>query len=301
MCFFPTTAQSQEFGKPKLNPEGDLTLPCGKCSECISKRSIEWSLRARHEISLHNENCFLTLTYNDEYLPNSNDPIKHEFQKFIKRLRKKIKKKIRYMVSHEYGSNTKRLHHHAIIFGYDPLNQKFLKTTKSGESIFTSTDIDSLWGLGHHSIGSANAKTAYYIASYALKGKKHQITDLATGEIKTVTDSMDVSKRPAIGYIYFDKNQKQLVNTNQMLPRYYLKRLQIQNPDLYEIYENKRSEKLLSRSSYELRAKYIIDSSKNLKNEFRTPEDTSQESSHQKKQLTHNADEFRRQNKEKKK
>lgn len=70
MCLFPINAQLDEYNKIKFTREGDLKLPCGKCTECISKRSLEWATRARHEISLHKENCFLTLTYNDESLPS---------------------------------------------------------------------------------------------------------------------------------------------------------------------------------------------------------------------------------------
>ena len=189
MCLFPQKAELNEFGTGvNFTPEGDLKLPCGKCSECISKRSVEWATRARHEISTHYENCFITLTYDNENLL-SIFVVKTEFQKFMKRLRKHLKHKVRYMVSHEYGSNTFRPHHHAIIFGYTPKDQKFLKHTSKGEAIYTSEEISKLWKHGFHSIGNANEKTAYYIASYALKGKKHKLTDPTTGETVEVSDS----------------------------------------------------------------------------------------------------------------
>lgn len=291
MCLFPSTAQTQEFGKPKLHTEGDLVLPCGKCTECISKRAIEWALRARHEISLHPENCFITLTYNDETLP-SIYLVKYEFQKFIKRLRKKLKKNIRYMVSHEYGSKTFRPHHHAIIFGWNPENQKLLKTTPSGEKLFTSSELEKLWINGYSSIGSANERSAYYIASYSLKGKKNIIPDPLTGELVTVSDCMDASKRPAIGYVYFQKNIQQIIDSKLILPRYYKKRLLLENPLLHQHYEDRESSKNHKiRGSHELRAKYIIDQ-KNLDSEFRLKSDDSQESSHLKKQLKQNVNNY---------
>nr|QJB19374.1 MAG: replication initiator protein [Microvirus sp.] len=294
MCLFPTRAQSQEFGRPKLHPEGDIVLPCGRCTECISKRAIEWATRAKHEISMHTLNCFITLTYDDQHLPPIHDT-KPEFQKFIKRLRKKTKTDIRYMVSHEYGSKTYRPHHHAIIFGWAPDNQHSPRPTpSSGELIFRSPELESLWQLGFSSVGSATERSAYYIASYSLKGKKHTYTDPHTGELITISDCMDASKRPAIGYTYFVQNQKQLVQSNQILPRYYLKRLLLENPTLHQQYENDRSLNLKTRSSHELYSKFILDTSKDIDSEFRTSNSTFQSHDQDKHQLLSNRDEYHR-------
>lgn len=286
MCLFPTRA-SQEviedkktytrlvFGRPSPNPEGDLLLPCGRCDECIQSRASSWATRCQHEMALHADNCFITLTYNQETVPSIHD-IKPEFQKFIKRLRKKIKKPIRYIVSHEYGSTTFRPHHHAIIFGWTPSNWVFLKNSPtSGCPLFTSGELTQLWGLGHTSVGVANSKTAYYIAKYALKGKKHTFTDPKTSEIVSISDCMDVSKRPAIGVEYFLQNADQLVASGDILPRYYLKllsgvimpknlldKLKQLNPTLHERYDYARSKKLSSRSSQERLSKYIISKQK---------------------------------------
>lgn len=273
--------KSGAFFGIKIHQDGNLKLPCGKCSECISLRAVEWATRARHEISLHEENCFLTLTYNDEHLP-SHLLVKDPFQKFLKRLRKKLKRPIRYMVSHEYGSKFYRPHHHAIIFGYNPQNQKLFKTTPSGEKLFTSTEIESLWGFGYHSIGTANEKTAYYIASYALKGKKHNIT-LPNGEIITVSDQFNASSRPAIGLDYLIANQKQIVHSGTPVPRYYSKKLELLNPDLYNQHKDTQASNLKDRSHREIHAKYMLDKYKksSLDNEFRsTPESTKEEKYH---------------------
>lgn len=294
MCLFPSRAQTQEFGKPKLHHEGDLLLPCGSCTECISKRAIEWATRAKHELSIHAESSFITLTYNNENLPSIHD-IKPEFQKFIKRLRKKIKQPIRYMVSHEYGSKNFRPHHHAIIFGWNPNQQKLhTYSPKSGEPLFRSPELEALWDFGFSSIGTANERTAYYIASYSLKGKKHTLTDPHTGELITISDCMDASKRPAIGYNYFIKNIKQLIDSDQILPRYYLKRLMLENPTLHQQYENDRSLNLKSRSSQELLSKYIISQSNPISSQFRETDKTFTETTQEINQLTFNRDGYHR-------
>lgn len=315
MCLFRTSYEPQEVGRPKPNAEGSLSLPCGKCTECVSKRSIEWATRCKHEISLHKENCFLTLTYDQDNLP-SPFIVKHEFQKFLKRLRKHTKLPLRYIVSHEYGSQTNRPHHHAIIFGWNPPEQTLLSMNK-GNPLFRSKILEKLWTHGHSSIGTANEKTAYYIASYSLKGKKHQVTHPETGEIVTVKDSMDASKRPAIGYQFFLKNINQQINSDKPLPRYYKKILQqhqelkdneseikknlnhedekkrkqaqrqliklkflsqyIQTQDLIDL-ENKTLLSIKNRENYQIYSKFIIAKQKNkTSSEYRTAPDTQKE------------------------
>lgn len=280
MCLRPIKAELDEFGKPKFTNEGDLRLPCGKCTECISKRALEWATRVKHEMSYHDDNTFITLTYSEENLPHPLDFKKH-FKVFMDKLRKHLKKKIMYIVSHEYGTKTGRPHHHAIIFGWLPKDQKFLKTTSKGEAIYTSPELESLWLKGHSSIGQANEKTAYYIASYSLKGSKFLTTCPRTGEIIILTDSMDCSKRPAIGSRYITDNAIQLSQNGDILPRYYLKRLQKENPHLHEHYENERSLKLKTRGTYEVLAKYVIDHQKiQLTSEYRSTSDFTKEHEH---------------------
>lgn len=258
MCLFPVRAELQEFGKPKLDPEGSLMLPCGKCFECKSKRAFDWATRCRHEIACHNENCFITLTYDDDNIP-SYLIVKSYFQKFMKRLRKYSNNKLKYIVSHEYGSKSGRPHHHAIIFGWTPPDQKYLREAPSGEPLFSSELLTKLWPYGYHSIGDANEKTAYYIASYSLKSSTYDVNDPITGEITTVSDCMDASKRTAIGYEYFMKHANTLAQQNILLPRYYQKLMERHFPHLLEIYENDSMLRQNNpRSSDTKLAKYVI-------------------------------------------
>lgn len=293
MCLFPIRAEKQEFGRPKLDPEGAIQLPCGKCFECKSKRAVDWALRARHEMSDHNENCFLTLTYDDNNLP-SHLIVKSYFQKFIKRLRKKLHSDIRYMVSHEYGGKTGRPHHHAIIFGWTPCQQRYLQEAPSGEPLYTSHELETLWPHGYHSIGTANEKTAYYIASYSLKSSSHDVLCPDTGEYLRVTDSMDSSKRPAIGRNYFFKNVNQLIDSNTQLPRYYIKLLDDHYPDLAEKYENRNMlQNNKPKSAHQKLAKYIItDQQTNTNSEYRTAPDTRSENLYYINHLKSNRDDY---------
>jgi len=149
---------------------------------------------------------------------------------------------------------------HAIIFGWEPATQKFLKNTPSGHPLFTSEEVSKIWKHGFHSIGDANEKTAYYIASYALSGRTRTVTHPRTGETIEISDSMDVSKRPAIGLNYLLHNAGQLVHSGASMPRYYVKKLQQFNPTLHQRYEDERTNS--SRSSYGLYAKFKIGEAK---------------------------------------
>jgi hypothetical protein len=262
MCLSPIRAElPPEGGRPIINPEGDLKLPCGKCHVCISRRAVEWATRARHEISCHEENSFITLTYNPENL-NSDFIIKKDFQNFMKKLRKTTKNKIRYMVSYEYGSQYFRPHMHALLFNYSPPNQKYLMESPSGAKLFTSEIMDELWGKGFHSIGEACEETAYYIASYALKGKEREIFHPETGESVEIRDQMNVSVRPAIGLKFFEKNYEQMLDSDMILPRYYQKKLEEIDPVAFEHYQDKVQSRLKTRSDYENYSKLIINNAK---------------------------------------
>lgn len=272
MCLHPLKASlNPEGGRPLLTPEGEFKLGCGKCAECISRRASDWALRAKHEISLHDENCFLTLTYDDDNLPGQ-FIVKGDFQKFMKRLRKKTQKNLRYMVSYEYGGKTNRPHMHAIIFGWTPENQEYLRETPSGYPLFTAQSVSKLWDKGYHSVADANAKTAYYIASYALKGNSSTVIDRDTGEEVEISDSMDVSKKPGIGLKYLINNAEQLVNSGEVLPRYYQKHLEDPSviernfPEadvskfkhLHEQYQNESLSRLKERGSHEIYSRHVI-------------------------------------------
>jgi len=95
-CFHPLQAYQLDTGEIQFHDSGrghPLELPCGQCIGCRLERSRQWAIRCVHEASMHENNCFITLTYAPEYLPPDGGLIKSDFQKFIKRLRKSIFKK----------------------------------------------------------------------------------------------------------------------------------------------------------------------------------------------------------------
>lgn len=266
MCYIPLKGSINAFsGVFEPNPEGNLEVPCGKCDLCLKKRSRDWALRCEHEMSLHKENSFITLTYDNENLKHSTEDFTSDIQKFWKRLRRVTGKKIRYIYSVEYGTKTARPHFHAIIFGHDFNDQKPIKKTKKGNTIYTSPELAKLWKMGHHSIGEANVKTAYYIASYALK--KHSAINPETGEV--VSDYMRSSLRPAIGLNYLIKHKVQLVDSRTLLPRYYVKKLKDLDPELLQQYEEQAQELIKPKDDRDNYAKYEINKAKQQNSYFR--------------------------------
>ena len=119
-CTKPKLAYKQgltENGKQKLvfkwqpgfTKQQEQLLPCGKCLSCKLDYAKEWALRITHEASLLEENCFITLTYNNEHLPEDKSVHRSEVQNFLKRLRKKIApRKIKTFYCGEYGDQNLR-------------------------------------------------------------------------------------------------------------------------------------------------------------------------------------------------
>lgn len=153
----------------KTDRDDFLLLPCGHCIGCRLERSRQWAVRCIHEASFHDDNCFLTLTYDDVHLPENGSLIKKDLTDFWKRLRRAIfPKKLRYFACGEYGSKFERPHYHACVFGYSPDDKK-LYSIRAGSRLYISPLIAKLWPFGFHTIGDVTFDSAAYVARYVLK------------------------------------------------------------------------------------------------------------------------------------
>jgi len=146
-----------------------ISLPCGRCIGCRLERARQWAVRLLHESKLHEENSFLTLTYDDKFLPKDGSLVKEHCQLFMKRLRKRLSPlKIKFFLCGEYGEKLLRPHYHAIIFGYGFPDKVLLKKVGDVE-LFTSVLLSEVWGLGFCTIGAVTFDSACYVANYATK------------------------------------------------------------------------------------------------------------------------------------
>lgn len=277
-CYHPLTAYlsghqtNNKTGKSyrrvsfKETDEHDrqVSLPCGQCVGCRLERSRQWAMRCMHEAQLHENNCFITLTYNDENYPTNGSLAKDHFQKFLKRFRRAIAPaKIRYYMAGEYGTNFGRPHFHACIFGYDFHDKKLHQRTSSGSLIYTSKDLEKLWTYGYSSIGDVTFESAAYVARYIMQkqtGKdvdKNHYTycDLQTGElVKLLPEYNNMSLKPGIGADWYKKYKNdvyphdyvELRGQKIKPPKFYDKLFAKENPYEYDqlLYNREKQAKL---------------------------------------------------------
>ena len=64
-----------------------MSVPCGGCIGCRLERRRAWALRCMHEAQEHPENSYVTLTYDEDHLPENGSLTKTAIPEFIKRLR----------------------------------------------------------------------------------------------------------------------------------------------------------------------------------------------------------------------
>jgi len=190
---------------------GDIELPCGQCIGCRMRRASDWSLRCMHEASLHEENCFITLTYARDCLPPEGSLEHGDVQKFMKRLRKK-RGKVRFYMCGEYGPLNDRPHYHACLFGLDFHDRVPKGKSESGEIYYDSKELSDLWGHGMVSVQDLNAQTASYTARYIMK---KALGETKTSAYATIDEDGVIKERkpeyaamslkPGIGALWYEK------------------------------------------------------------------------------------------------
>lgn len=216
------------FDKSQGYADQEVSIPCGQCIGCRLERSRQWAMRCLHEAQLYKENCFITLTYNDENLPEDGSLNKSHFQKFMKRLRKENSdRKIRFFHCGEYGDLRSRPHYHACVFNFS--FGDMVPWRIDGENkLYVSKALDRLWGKGFATIGEVNFETAAYTARYILKkalGKnateKYMEIDNETGEIKReiLPEYTTMSRRPGIGAPWLEKFHKDVYPSDEVIVR----------------------------------------------------------------------------------
>lgn len=205
---------------------GDCKLPCGQCLGCRLDRAREWSVRCLHEAKMHRENCFITLTYNDENLPADGSLHYRDFQLFMKRLREKLGP-VRFFMCGEYGESTLRPHYHAVLFGVDFQDKKEYKKNAQGDMLYTSKILEELWGKGFCPIGLVTRQSAGYVARYCVK----KVTgDRAEEHYKgREPEFARMSLKPGIGAEFFKKFESDILPNDYVIesgfkipvPKYY--------------------------------------------------------------------------------
>jgi hypothetical protein len=213
----------------------DIKIPCGKCIGCRLERSRQWAIRCVHESTMYDNNCFITLTYDDNHLDKNGSLNKRDFVLFMKKLRKKFGEGIRFFHCGEYGEKFQRPHHHACLFNHD-FNDKQLWSVRNGINIYTSEDLYKLWPYGYNTIGEVNFESAAYVARYITK--KITGNDAKEHYKGRMPEYITMSRRPGIGKGWYDLYKDDVYNTDKCVvrpgfvarpPRYYDKLYDIDN------------------------------------------------------------------------
>ena len=190
----------------------DYFIDCGKCEGCRARQRQDWAIRMAHESKSWDRNCFVTLTYDEEHCPEKIN--KHDIQVFIKRLRHKSSRPIRYYAVGEYGEKTHRPHYHAIIFNEDFLGGSY----KISEQLYGNKWLDSIWKQGTCTVSEFTFATALYVAGYTAK----KIHDQDTFSLS--------SNRPPLGrewvkqhYDNIQRNKNVVINGQELpIPKTYM-------------------------------------------------------------------------------
>lgn len=244
--------------------DSNLQLPCQKCPDCKLRKAKEWALRCWHESQMHDESCFVTLTYADPYLPAYEDLDHRDFQLFMKRFRAKTGLKVKFFMCAEYGDTTHRPHFHVILFGYWPPDAEYHRTEK-GHKYYKSKILDDVWQKGFTDTTDASYGNAGYLARYSLK---KQLPKEATQDryiyvdhngntqhrkLEYVRMSTGREKWDGIGASWFREYAAQTVLNDYVLdpngyknpvPRYYLQILKHDDPNWFDKLSKQRIEQM---------------------------------------------------------
>lgn len=261
-----------------------IDLACGQCIGCRIDKSKEWAARIVHESQMHQDNCFVTLTYDDKNLPYDGSLNKAHYQKFMKRLRKKYDgQTIRYFHCGEYGERLSRPHYHSCLFGID-FHDRVPYSQTNGVVTWVSEELQNIWGKGFCTIGELNYQTAAYTARYIMKkvtGNRaethYQRVRTDTGELislqpEYITMSLGRERGQGIGGSFYQKYQSDFFPADECpipgkgvykkVPKYYEQLYAEENPEDYERIKKKRKkfreENADEYSANRLQAKYVV-------------------------------------------
>lgn len=228
-----------------------ISVPCGKCIGCRLEISRQWAVRSVHEASLYSENCFVTLTYSPEFLPEDGSLDYEAPVLWMKRLREKFGSGIRSFGCAEYGEKYGRPHYHVALFNFDFPDKEHWKTSR-GFKLFNSNILRDLWPYGHSVIADLSFESAAYVARYVTKkfnGVKasetyHSYCDLDSGDeifLLNPEKGVCIPQQVGLGRPWYDKFKLDVYPSDFVVvrgvkmrpPRYYDRLLKSEDPDFY--------------------------------------------------------------------
>lgn len=205
-----------------VNAAGEkfTVIPCGQCLNCRRNRAFRWKTRILMELDDYepDQACFLTLTYDDDHIPDRGLLRYKDVQDFLKKLRESVRRdspdtRLRFFTAAEYGEQTSRPHYHLAIFGYDFFDDNradVLLTHYSHDMkpLYTNSRISDCWDKGIAEFAELSEGSASYIAGYCVK----KLEDAAAVG-KSIQPFIRMSLKPALGSRYLSRHLDEILAT----------------------------------------------------------------------------------------
>lgn len=207
-----------------------VVVPCGKCKQCRARLARDWKVRLYHHSLIHGTSLFITLTYNDEHMDDSNLNYRH-FQLFMKKLRRRFPdRRLSFFCAGEYGGKSFRRHFHCLVFGLNinDVKSSFLCRSRKDKNIkiWRSDLISECWfdeesdsSRGYISVSQVlpgDPRCFGYVAGYIIS-KSDQFHSSIIESKGLSSEFHHMSLKPAIGKVYFLRNYEQMYRYNYCL------------------------------------------------------------------------------------
>lgn len=117
------------------------------------------------EALVHAKASFVTLTYDNDHLPEGGNLVPRDLQLFMKKWRKSQTVKQRFFGVGEYGEENKRPHYHIALFGYGGGSCAHLLRERCN----ACAPLRDSWSVGGVHVGELTHDSAQYICGYTVK------------------------------------------------------------------------------------------------------------------------------------
>lgn len=211
MCTSPVTIFIRGEGScSPYSRSGSITVPCGKCLECVASRQLSWAVRMIEQAKDTPQCVFVTLTYSPLKVPLSVDittgdcyytVCKPHVQKWIKRLKTRLSRQgrdfkarpLQYFLTSEYGMKPRvkgfyRPHYHALFFNIS-----------LDELLPSLQEWKDMYGFVNYSVPRNRFGTMKYVGKYCCKGSEFENPYVAKGLVLPTFHL--VSHGLGVGYI----------------------------------------------------------------------------------------------------
>ena len=146
-----------------------VRVPCGKCEECQKRMRMLWTFRINEELKYSFMSSFVTLTYDEEHVPENFELVSDHVKKLFKGIRNAFRDKkdwFKYLCVGEHGDSFGRCHWHFIFC----CNWSF-------PIVDFMQLVYDYWPYGNVFFGNVTDRSIMYVAKYCVKS-------LRSGDIK---------------------------------------------------------------------------------------------------------------------